>query len=52
MTPPTPIQTQQLCPRCDAVVKVNRYGRFRLHFTGRSGRHCHTSGRLPEEVRS
>jgi hypothetical protein len=54
MKPTTPIQTEQLCSRCGAAVKVNRYGCFGLHFaTEPSGQYqlCQTSGRLPEEVR-
>lgn len=53
MKPTTSIQPEQLCSRCGAAVKVNRYGCFGLHFvTEPSGQYqlCQTSGRLPEEV--
>jgi hypothetical protein len=55
MTPTNAIQTERLCSHCGAVVNVNRYGCFGLHFaTEPSGQYqlCPTSGRLPDEVRS
>jgi len=55
MTPTNAIQTERLCSHCGAVVNVNRYGCFGLHFaTEASGQDqlCPTSGRRPEEMRS